>query len=81
MELAGSDVRNFEKRVGPRNEVFYLPLESIELVHQLRTVARLFSRANQLEAKQNWCQRIAEFMRRDGEKIVANSDRLAQFFD
>src|ERR1700719_540674 len=81
MELAGSDLRNFEKSVGARNEVFDLSLESIELMHELRTVPGLLRRPNQLEAEQNWCQRIAEFVGRDSEKIVANPHRLAQFFD
>ena len=81
MKLAGSDLRNFEQSVGPRHEVFDLSLEPIELVHQLCAVLGLLRRANQLESKQNWSQRIAEFVGRDGEKIVANPDRLAQFFD
>ena len=81
MKLAGSDLGNFEKSVGPRNEVFDLSLEPIELVHQLRAVVGPLRRANQLEAKQNRSQRIAEFVGRDGEKIVANPDRIAQFFD
>src|SRR5579862_3428993 len=81
MELAGSNLRNFQKSISPCHEMFDLPLESIDLMHQLGVVAGLLRRANQLETEQNRGQRIAQLMRCDREKIVADSDRLAQLFD
>ena len=40
MKLAGRYLRNFEQNVGSRDEMFDLPLESIELVHHLGMVFR-----------------------------------------
>src|SRR5882762_6757556 len=58
-----------------------MSLKSIDVVHQFRVILGRFSGTDQLEAEQNWCQWIAEFVRRYGEKVVASFDCFAQFFD
>ena len=63
------------------SEVLDLSFESIELLDHFRVVLGFFRRANQPQAQQNRRQRIAEFMRRNGEEIVASFDSLAQLFD
>jgi hypothetical protein len=81
MELVRANLRNFKKHGGTRNEVFDETLEPVEFTAGLDVTSGLLRSADELHAKQNWSQRIAQFMCRDGEKVIASADRVAQFGD